>query len=59
MADYPYQISSPEGNVVLRAPESCRHPRKVELDLLEAGYTIRLHGKRLTKTEIRKETGRR
>lgn len=59
MADYPYQISSPEGNVVLQAPESCRHPRKVELDLLEAGYTIRLHGKRLTKTEIRKETGRR
>ena len=59
MADLPYQVSSPAGHVVLHAPESCRHPRKVELDLLEAGYTIRLHGKRLTKTEIRKEATRK
>lgn len=27
----------------------------VELALLEAGYTVRLHGKKITKTETRKE----
>ena len=29
--------------------------RLVELTLLEAGYTVRLHGKKITKTETRKE----
>lgn len=57
--DLPYQVSSPSGALVLQAAEACRHPRKVELDLLEAGYAIRLHGKRLTKTEIRKEATRK
>ena len=59
MADYPYQISSPEGSVVLQAPENCRYPRMIELSLMEAGYTIRLHGKRLTKAEVRKEVNRK
>lgn len=59
MSDYPYQISSPEGNVVLQASENCRYPRMSELSLMEAGYTIRLHGKRVTKAEVRKEVNRR
>ena len=53
-----YEVIGPDGEQKMRAPESCRYPRRLELEMLEAGYTIRLHGKRLTKTEIRKETGK-
>ena len=50
----PYQVINPAGIVVLQAPESCRSSRRVELLQLESGYTIRLHGRRITKTELRK-----
>ena len=40
---------------MMEAPESCRYPRRLELSMLEAGYTIRLHGKRITKTDLRRE----
>lgn len=54
--EYSYQITPPPGQLGgLIAPESCRYDRKTELSLLEAGYTIRLHGKRITKSELRKE----
>lgn len=55
MTDYPYTVTSPSGETVLQAAESCRYPRLVELALLEAGYIARLHGKKITKTEMRKE----
>ena len=48
MDKLPYQVINPAGTVVLQAPESCRHPRRIELDLLEYGYTILLHGKKIT-----------
>ena len=50
-----YQVFSPGGQPVLQASERCRYPRKIELDLLAAGYTVRLGGKLLTKTQIKKE----
>ena len=53
--DYPYTVTNPAGEIVLQAPENCRYPRLVELTLLEAGYTVRLHRKKITKTETRKE----
>lgn len=54
--EYSYQVIPPAGQLGgLIAPESCRYPRTTELSLLEAGYTIRLHGKKITKTELRKE----
>ena len=53
--DYPYIVFNPAGELVLQATESARYSRRVELDLLGAGYTIRLHGKRITKADIRKE----
>lgn len=53
--DFPYEIFNSAGQAVMHAPESCRYPERIELDILEAGYTIRLHGKRVTKTELRKE----
>ena len=55
MDDYPYTVTSPSGGIVLQAAESFRYPRLVELALLEAGYIVRLHGKKITKTETRKE----
>lgn len=53
--DYPYQVFNPSGQCVMHAPENCRYPHRLELEMLEAGYTIRLHGKRITKTDLRKE----
>ena len=56
MKKFPYEVIPPPGwlgGVV--APESCRYPRHIELQLMEAGYTIRLHGKKITKTELRKQ----
>lgn len=50
----PYQVYSTAGQLVLQAPENCRYPRALEAALLDTGYTIKLNGKRLTKSEIRK-----
>ena len=47
--EYPYIVIGPEGNVVLQASASCRYPRETERELLEAGYTIRLDGKKIGK----------
>lgn len=58
MADLPYQVFNPAGQRVLQAPESCRYPVKTELSILEAGYAIRLYGKRITKTELRRNYGK-
>lgn len=56
MMQYDYEVIPPPSQLGgLMAPASCRYDRKTELSLLEAGYTIRLRGKRITKTEIRKE----
>lgn len=60
MHDFNYQvISLLSGNVIMEAPESCRYPPRVELSLLEAGYTIKLNGKKLTKAEIKKRGDRK
>ena len=51
-----YEIIPPagqDGGVI--APACCRYSKKTELDLLDAGYAIRLHGKKITKSELRKE----
>lgn len=57
--EHPYEVINPAGQTVLVAAENCRYSKLQELMLLENGYTIRLHGKKLTKTEIRKELGRK
>lgn len=49
---FDYTIHNPTGELVLQAPESCRYSRQVELELLAAGYTIRLHGRKITKKEL-------
>lgn len=52
--EYPYEVINPEGTVVLRAPENCRYARSTEQHLIEAGYIIRLYGRKITRTEIKK-----
>ncbi len=50
--DYPYKIFNPYGVLVMSAPEELRYPRNLELEMLAAGYTIRLHGRKITKKEL-------
>lgn len=52
--DLPYQVFGPSGEMVMHAPEVCRYSPRIELSLLDAGYTIKLNGKRITKAEARK-----
>ena len=48
---YPYKVYR-DGECLMEAPESCRYPKAIERSLLDAGYTIKLHGKRITKKEV-------
>lgn len=41
------------GRQLMRGPAECRYPPSVELDMIEAGYEIRLNGKKLTKKEVK------
>ena len=55
MKEWPYQVISPLGSVVLQATVDARYPKAQELRMMDAGFSFRLHGKKLTKAEIRKE----
>lgn len=48
-----YFVSDRNGNVVLQAAAECRYPKHTELSLMDAGYTIRLDGRKITKKEVR------
>lgn len=50
--DYPYKVFDPCGAPVMSAPEELRYPRNLELEMMAAGYTIRLHGRKITKKEL-------
>ena len=53
--EYTYEVIPPPGQPGgLIAPACCRYDPKTELSLLDAGYTIRLQGKKITKTELKK-----
>ena len=53
MKSYDYVVVNPQGQTVLQATAECRYPKKVEQDLLDNGYQIRLEGKRITKKDLR------
>ena len=53
MDKFTYSVYDRNGRPVLQAPESCRYPKSIELSLLDAGYTIKLNGKRITKKEAK------
>ena len=50
--DRTYKVYDRNGRAVLAAPPECRYPKEIERSLLEAGYTIKLNGKRVTKKEV-------
>lgn len=49
-----YQVFNPMGALVMHATEELRYPKLIERSMLEAGYTIRLHGKPITINSLRK-----
>lgn len=49
-----YEVFCPDGRRVLCSTVSCRYSRQLEGDLLDAGYLIRVNGKRLTKAELKR-----
>lgn len=49
-----YQVYNHAGTLVLQSSESCRYSQSLEMAMLNAGYTIKLDGKRLTKAEVKK-----
>ena len=51
-AERPYHVYNRDGRLMMSGPEKMRYTKKTELNLLEAGYTIKLHGKKITKKEI-------
>lgn len=53
-----YEVISPQGQPVMETTIECRYPPSQELRMLEAGFTIRIHGRKLTKANIRKEAER-
>ena len=55
MKEYPYQMISPLGNVVLQVTMDARYPKDMEMRMMDAGFSFRVNGKKLTKSDIRKE----
>lgn len=53
----PYiEIIDRDGRVVERMAEGCeRYPQSTELKMLEAGYTIKVHGRKIMKKELKYE----
>lgn len=47
-----YEVSR-HGQVLMHGPLECRYPPELELQMLEAGYEIRVNGKKLTKKGVR------
>ena len=52
MEEKKYIVYDRDGKPVLSAPVSCRYDRATERSLIEAGYTIKIGGKRVTKKEV-------
>ena len=47
----PYRIYDRDGRLMESRPESLRYPRSTELSILNAGYTIKLNNRKITKKE--------
>ena len=58
-SDYSYAVTSPAGVPMMRtAYERYRYDAQTELSMLDAGYTIRINGKRLTKKTVQERMGK-
>jgi hypothetical protein len=53
----PYvEIFDPTGRLMETMHEGCeRYARSTELKMLEMGYTIKVHGRKLTKKELKED----
>lgn len=51
----PYRVYDRDGRLMESRPASLRYPPEIELSIINAGYTIKLNGKRILKKEISKK----
>ena len=49
-----YRVYDRDGRPMERRPLEMRHPREIELSMMNAGYIIKINGKKLTKKELTK-----
>lgn len=54
MSDCSYEVFGPSGQPMMVSAAGIRYPREIELSMLDAGYTIKINGRKLTKTELRR-----
>lgn len=48
-----YKVYDRDGRCRMSTTVGCRYPKEVEMDLLEAGYVIKIDGKKLAKKDVR------
>lgn len=48
-----YKVYDRDGRCRMSTTIGCRYEKDIEMDLLEAGYVIKIDGKKLTKKEVR------
>lgn len=53
MDNLPYKVWDRFGNLVLQATADSRYSKETERSLLDAGYTIKLGDKKITKKDVR------
>lgn len=52
MKENAYQVYNRDGRLMMSCPLKLRYSKKIELNLIENGYTIKLNGKKLKKKEV-------
>ncbi len=52
MKDNTYKVYNRDGRIMMSCPPKLRYSKKIELSLIENGYTIKLNGKKITKKEV-------
>ena len=50
-----YKVYDRDGRCRLSTTVDCRYEKEIEQDLLEAGYVIKIDGKKLTKKDVREK----
>lgn len=53
-----YKVYDRDGVLRMSAPEELRYPPEIELSIVNAGYSIKLNGKKITKKELQERKGK-
>ena len=48
-----YKVYDRDGRCRMSTTIGCRYEKEIEMDLLEAGYVIKIDGRKLTKQDIK------